>query len=164
MSVIKIVRCDATAPDFIELVKLLDADLAIKDGEDHAFYDQFNKLDKIKHVIVYYEGDQALACGAIKAFDDRLHSTAIEVKRMFTQEEARGKGIASRILLELELWARDLGYEKCMLETGKQQPDAIALYLKNGYKIIENYGQYAGIENSVCFEKNLIAQGDKAPQ
>ena len=37
-------------PKFIGLVKLLDADLAIRDGADHAFYSQFNKIDKIKHV------------------------------------------------------------------------------------------------------------------
>lgn len=158
MSITKIQRCDAKHPDFIELVRLLDADLAIKDGDDHAFYDQFNKLDKIKQVVVYYESDRALACGAIKAFDDSTLSKAIEVKRMFTREKARGKGIASRILLELEQWASELGYEKCMLETGKQQPDAIGLYLKNGYKIIDNYGQYAGIENSVCFEKVLLSK------
>jgi len=49
----------------------------------------------------------------------------------------------------------ELGYEKCILETGKKQPEAIALYKKNGYKLIPNYGQYAEVENSVCFEKEM---------
>jgi hypothetical protein len=42
-----------------------------------------------------------------------------------------------------------------VLETGKRQPDAVALYKKCGYKQIPNYGQYIGMENSVCFEKWL---------
>ena len=49
-----------------------------------------------------------------------------------------------------------INYEKCRLETGKKQPEAIELYKKNGYNIIPNYGQYEGVENSVCFEKTLI--------
>jgi len=55
----------------------------------------------------------------------------------------------------LEHWAVELGYKKCVLETGKRQPDAIALYTKQGYESIPNYGQYMGMENSVCFEKEL---------
>ena len=42
-----------------------------------------------------------------------------------------------------------------MLETGQKQPEAIALYTKSGYRIIPNYGQYVGVESSVCFEKKL---------
>jgi putative acetyltransferase len=55
----------------------------------------------------------------------------------------------------LETWASELSFEKCILETGKRQPEAIRLYEKNGYKRIPNYGQYAQIENSVCFEKDF---------
>ena len=67
----------------------------------------------------------------------------------------RARGVAKRILFELEDWARELNYGKCILETGKKQPEAINLYQSNKYKIIPNYGQYLGIENSVCFEKYL---------
>jgi GNAT superfamily N-acetyltransferase len=74
---------------------------------------------------------------------------------MFTPSNLRGRGIASMVLSELEKWTRELGYTKCLLETGKRQPEAIALYIKNGYKLISNYGQYEKIENSVCFEKIL---------
>jgi putative acetyltransferase len=59
------------------------------------------------------------------------------------------------VLKALEDWAKELGYHKCILETGKRQPDAIALYQKNGYSIMPNYGQYQGVTNSVCFEKQL---------
>jgi hypothetical protein len=63
--------------------------------------------------------------------------------------------IFSLILADLENWALELGFEKCILETGKMQPEAIALYGKNGYSKISNYGQYAVVENSLYFEKNL---------
>ncbi|MGE5795510.1 MAG: GNAT family N-acetyltransferase, partial [Ignavibacteria bacterium] len=79
----------------------------------------------------------------------------MEVKRMYTIPEYRGKGIATRVLIELERWALELSYSKCILETGKKQPEAIALYKKNGYKLISNFGQYEGAENSVCFEKEI---------
>lgn len=144
-------RTDSTDPDFIPLVQLLDADLAIRDGDEHVFYHQFNKITTIKHVIVAYDGDMPVGCGAIK----ELSQDVMEVKRMYTLPEHRGKGIAAEVLAGLEQWAAELGYTKCMLETGLKQPEAIALYKKCGYSRIPNYGQYAGVENSVCFEKAL---------
>ncbi|MBK7427146.1 MAG: GNAT family N-acetyltransferase [Saprospiraceae bacterium] len=138
-------------PDFIQLVKLLDKDLSIRDGDDHAFYDQFNKIDAIKYVIIAYEHQIPVGCGAIKAYD----SQTMEVKRMYVDDSQRGKGIATLILSALEKWAESLGYNKCILETGIKQPEAIALYKKNGYSIIPNYGQYENVETSVCFEKEL---------
>lgn len=148
----KILRTTSSNPDFIELVKHLDAYLADKDGDDHSFYAQYNKVDMIKHVVLIYENDQPLGCGAIKEYMPGI----MEVKRMYTIPTGRGKGIASSILVELEKWAAELGYEKCILETGKRQIEAIALYKKNRYKVIPNYGQYVAIENSVCFEKQLL--------
>lgn len=148
----KLIRTDSNHPDFVELVKQLDADLAIRDGDDHAFYDQFNKLDAIKHTVVAYnEANRAVGCGAIKQFE----TGTMEVKRMFVPLEERGKGIAGEILKELEIWAKELGNDKCILETGIKQPEAISLYKKSGYRFIDNYGQYAGVENSVCFAKLL---------
>lgn len=150
---INTVRTDSENQHFVELVRFLDADLAERDGTDHSFYGQFNKINKIKHVVVAYENDQPVSCGAIKEFS----TSAMEVKRMYTLPEYRGKGIASRVLTELEKWAHELNYVKCVLETGKRQPEAIELYKKNGYVIIPNYGQYIGIENSVCFEKEIAS-------
>jgi GNAT superfamily N-acetyltransferase len=132
-------------------VKLLDADLAIRDGEDNVFYSQFNKIDNIRYVVLAYENEKPVGCGAIKEHA----SKTMEVKRMFVSSGNRNKGIASKILSELENWACELSYTKCILETGKRQPEAIGLYKKNGYKLIPNYGQYAGVENSVCLEKEL---------
>lgn len=148
---IKLIRTDSQNPDFIALVKYLDAELAERDGSDHSFYGQFNTIDKIKHAVVAYDNDQPIGCGAIKEYA----SDTMEVKRMYTSPGGRGKGIATTVLTELETWAAELSYERCILETGKRNPEAIALYKKSGYTLIPNYGQYAGVENSVCFEKEL---------
>ena len=148
---IKLIRTDTHSEDFIELVKRLDADLAIRDGEDHSFYNQFNKLDLIKYVVIAYDEMIPLGCGAIKEFSTEV----MEVKRMFVTLDSRGKGIASLVLLELEKWASELGFKKCVLETGFKQPEAIRLYEKNGYERILNYGQYANVNTSLCFKKEL---------
>ena len=149
---VTLTRTNSENMDFISLVKLLDADLAIRDGADHSFYSQFNKIDKIKYVVLAYKQGRAVGCGAIKEFSE----DAVEVKRMYVLPELRNKGLASMILRELESWASELSFHRCVLETGKKQPEAISLYMQNGYVRISNYGQYAGVENSVCFEKNLI--------
>ena len=150
---ISIVRTNSGNTDFVELVRHLDIDLAERDEKDHSFYAQFNKIAAIKHVIVAYDDGQPVACGAIKEYEPGT----MEVKRMFTLPASRGKGIAARVLSELENWASELKYAKCVLETGKKQPEAIRLYEKSGYHRAPNYGQYAGIENSVCFEKPLAS-------
>ncbi len=148
---INLVRTNSDNVDFQKLVIDLDKDLRIRDGEDHAFFAQFNKIDAIKHVVVAYKNGEPVGCGAIKQYDENT----MEVKRMFVPESFRSQGIASMVLLELEKWAKELNYTKCILETGEKQPEAIHLYHKNNYKIIPNYGQYADVESSVCFEKSL---------
>jgi putative acetyltransferase len=142
-------RTNALNSDFIQLVKHLDAELAITDGEDHSFYNQFNKLHDIRYVILAFDDKIAVGCGTIKLYN----SFTMEVKRMFVADGHRGKGIAGDILIELEKWAKELGFSRCILETGTRQEAAIVLYKKSGYRIIPNYGQYAGVENSLCFEK-----------
>lgn len=149
---IKLKRTDSENIDFIALVVELDKELAIRDGAEHGFYAQFNKIDMIRHVVVAYDADAPVGCGAIKAYDDQT----MEIKRMYVPPERRGAGIASVVLAELERWAAELGYSKCILETGYKQPEAIRVYEKSGYRVIANYGQYAGVENSVCFEKPLV--------
>ena len=146
---ITLTRTNSDNPAFVELVRHLDADLAKNNGEQNLYYAQFNKIDKIKYVVVAYENGQAVACGAIKEYEPSV----MEVKRMYTSPKSRSKGIASRVLSELEKWAAELNYKKCILETGKTQLAAIHLYEKSGYRHISNYGQYVGVENSVCFEK-----------
>lgn len=151
MNISRIIRTNSQDEQFVALVRLLDADLRIRDGAEHDFYADYNKIDSIAHVVVAYVEDVAVGCGAIKKFDDGT----IEIKRMYVRPEQRGKGIAGEVLRELELWAVELGFTEAVLETGKKQPEAIRLYEKSGYKHIPNYGQYQGVENSVCMKKSL---------
>jgi GNAT superfamily N-acetyltransferase len=137
--------------DFEKLVVQLDAYLAILDGEDHAFYSQFNKSSLLKNALIVHENEIPIAIGAYKEYD----SETAEMKRMFTLPEHRGKGIATKVLTELETWAKEENYKNALLETGHMQKDAIYLYQKLGYKIIENFGQYQGVENSICMKKKI---------
>ena len=130
-------RTTSTDKNFQNLVKELDTELKILDGEDHSFYDQFNKIDSLKYVVVAYDQD------------------TMEVKRMYVPLNKRGLGIATIILTELENRAREVNFKKCILETGKKQPAAIRLYQKNDYTIIPNFSPYEADDNSVCFEKGL---------
>ncbi|MDP2060535.1 MAG: GNAT family N-acetyltransferase, partial [Flavobacteriaceae bacterium] len=104
-----------------------------------------------KYVLMAFENKTAVGCGAIKEFD----AQTMEIKRMYVSPDYRGKGIASEVLTALEKWAGELEYKRCILETGTRQSSAIRLYQKSGYQQIPNYGQYAQLQNSLCFEKKL---------
>ena len=145
------VRTNSDNTDFRKLVALLDADLAIRDGAEHSFYAQFNKVDAIRHVVVAYENDTAVGCGAFKEYE----VATAEIKRMFVREDVRGRGIAGEVLAELETWAKELNYSQCILETGVKQPEAIRLYQKSGYEKMTSYGQYLNVANSVCMRKTI---------
>lgn len=150
----KLRRTDGHDPAYRALVAALDRFLAVTDGEDHAFYDQYNGSDAIRHVVVAEQTGQAVGCGAIKHYD----GTTAELKRMYVAEAARGRGLGGRVLHELECWAANLGYGRLILETGVRQTAAIRLYEKQGYaRMEENYGPYWGVENSICMEKGLGA-------
>lgn len=136
---------------FKEMVVLLDDFLEERDGEEHAFYDRFNKLDDIKHVVVCYENNVPIGCGAFKKYDD----STVEIKRMFVKSNYRAKGAATAVLKELEKWAKENNFLSAILETVKEQQEAVALYNKNGYTLIPNFGQYQNMEKSICMHKNL---------
>lgn len=142
-------RTTSDNPDFRDLVSELDKYLAIRNGEAHEFFAQFNQIDRIKHVVLAYEEERAVGCGAMKEY---LPGT-MEIKRMFVPVQQRGKGIASAVLNELESWAKELGCSKYILETGGDMKEAVALYTKHHYLVTPNYGQYAGVADSICFEK-----------
>src|SRR3954467_8865683 len=102
---IKLKRTDSTDKDFIYLVGLLDQFIVKMDGKEHVFYAQFNTLDEIRHVLVAYDNDKPVSCGAIKSFA----GDTMEVKRMFTLPEYRHAGLATAVLTELEKWTTELG-------------------------------------------------------
>ena len=144
-------RTTSENSDFQMLIIELDRLLKITDGDDHDFYSQYNKTVEIKNVVIFYDNQKAIGCGAFKKYEENV----AEIKRMYVLPDHRGKNIAPKILNELEVWAKELNYKKCILETGIKLQSAIALYLKSGYKITDNYGQYEDAENSICMKKMI---------
>ncbi len=148
---LRLIRTTSEDSDFTSLVRLLDQELAVLDGAEAGFYAQYNKVNLIRHVVVAYQADEPVGCGAFKEFA----TDTVEIKRMFVRPTHRQRGVARAVLAELERWASELGYSDAVLETGRRQPEAIALYERSGYARTPNYGQYVGVANSVCFRKDL---------
>jgi GNAT superfamily N-acetyltransferase len=144
-------RTDNRDPDFLALVEKLDKDLWQRYGPEQGKYAPHNKLEYLDTAVIAYANDLPAGCGCIKEFDK--HTT--EVKRMFVEPAFRQKGIASAILKELESWAKELNYLFTILDTGNNQPEAIRLYKKSGYLVIENYGPFAAMPEIICMRKTL---------
>jgi len=147
---IKITRTNSENQEFKKLVQLLNSDLAERDGANHPL-SQFNTIDDIKYVIMAYENNKPIGCGAIAEYD----LNTMEIKRMYVSPEVRGKRIGTNILSELENWAKELGRSKCILFTGSNQPEASRLYGRMGYRQIQKYGKLAEIADSLCFAKEI---------
>ena len=152
-SLSKFIRTTSSHPDFMMLIAALDEDLYLRNGEGQLIYRQYNQVDLIKHVVVIYSVDRPVGCGCFKKYDDET----VEMKRMFVLPEMRGKTLAAQLLQELEKWAVEVGYTQAVLETGLRQVEAIRLYTLAGYIITENYGQYMGMKDSICYWKQLVS-------
>ncbi|MDP4147458.1 MAG: GNAT family N-acetyltransferase [Bacillota bacterium] len=148
---IELLKTDSGNIDFINLIKLLDQELDERYGELQRKYDQHNRVDFIGDVVVIYKNKVPAACGAFKEHNENT----IELKRIFVSKEYRQQGFAKLIVKELENTAMGRGYKYAVLQTAIKQPEAINLYKKCGYEVIENYGPYAGDTNSVCMRKKL---------
>ena len=148
---VKLIRTTSDNPDFRMLINALDEDLYQRNGEAQLKYRQYNQVDLINHVIVIHAEGKPVGCGCFKPFDDKT----VEMKRMFVLPEMRGKQLAAQMLQELEKWAVEEGNSAAVLETGHKQVEAVRLYNVAGYMLTENYGQYIGMEESICYRKEL---------
>lgn len=148
---IHFLRTDSSNTDFQSLVVLLDKYLSVINGEKDSFFAAFNTINALQNVVVAFDQEKPVGCGAFKPYSD----DSVEIKRMFVAEEYRRQGIAQGVLSALEIWASELGFSICILETSKSMLPAVHLYQKYGYAVIPNYGQYRDVESSVCMEKHL---------
>jgi GNAT superfamily N-acetyltransferase len=148
---IRIVKATSENLDFVNLIRALDESLWERYPELKSDYWGNNILELNPNVVILYIEDKAVGCGCFKKYD----TNTFEIKRMFVSPEARGMGLAQTILQELERWAHDLGYSFSVLETLYKQKEAIALYQKTGYTIVDNYEPYVGLENSICMRKPI---------
>ncbi|MDP1819940.1 MAG: GNAT family N-acetyltransferase [Acidimicrobiales bacterium] len=103
-------------------------------------------------VVAHLDGNP-VGCGAVRALDAARRVG--EIKRMYTLPTARRRGVSRAILQRLEAVAQELGYRHLQLETGVQQPEAVALYESAGWYRIEPYGHYRASPWSVCLAKEL---------
>lgn len=152
---LRLIRTNGHHPDFIGLTDLLDAELHARYGDLQCRYDVYNKIYDVETVILAYVNKEAVGCGCFKEYS----SDTVEIKRMFVLPEHRKQGISKRILAGLEAWANELGRSRFILETGSDQPEAVALYLKSGYWMIENFGQYEADEHCICMYKSKEGPG-----
>src|SRR4051812_38279413 len=148
-------------PDAVKLNDQVQAEYHVRYGDggdatelDPADFDPPNGV----YLIAYDESGAPLATGGWRNRDangeGNLDGDA-ELKRMYVVEQARGLGLARRILAELEEDARGRGRLRMVLETGTKQPEAIALYASTGYEPCTKFGYYRFHEDSRCFAKRL---------
>lgn len=146
-------RTDGKDKDFIENCRLLDMDLDRRVGKkiQRDKYKQYNWLDEIRQAIVVYENGKAIGGGAIRRYDDEN----VELKRVFVHTAYQGKGIGSRLVFLLIEWAKELGYQRIILETGELLAESCAVYKKLGFQVIPNYGAYVNMPESLCMARDL---------
>ncbi|MEU1124441.1 GNAT family N-acetyltransferase [Streptomyces sp. NPDC005899] len=110
------------------------------------------------YLLAYDEQDRPVATGGWRSQERNAEGYSdgdAEIKRMFVIPEARGRALARRILAALEADARAAGRTRMVLETGDQQPEAIALYTSCGYTTCAKFGHYREYESSICMAKQL---------
>ncbi|WP_163336400.1 GNAT family N-acetyltransferase [Desulfopila sp. IMCC35008] len=138
-------------PDFKYLCRQLDADLNSRYGSAQQQYDSLNNVAAGNTAVIAYIKNRPVGCGCFRS----IERSRAELKRMFVSENLRGRGIAKALLEKLENCCRNSGHLELILETGKGQPEAIGVYMNNGYRLIENFGPYEGMENSICMSKKF---------
>jgi len=148
----KVVKTTSENPDFISLIRTFDIFLWERYPELKNDYWGNNLIEFNSNVFIIYLNEKVVACGCFKKYN----SNTVELKRMFVSPEARGLGLAQQIIKELEEEAITQGFKTMILETLYRQVDAINLYQKVGFEIIENYEPYVGLANSVCMRKSII--------
>ena len=149
----QILVTDGSDERFILLCRKLDECLNDMVGgeKQRSQYVQYNKLDDIHDVVILIDNDTSIGCGSFKQYDNET----VEIKRVYVCDEYRGRKYGRIILEKLESIARHQGFKRIVLETGKQFNNAIHLYRNLDYQVINNYGQYAEMKDSICMEKKL---------
>lgn len=99
--------------------------------------------------LVAYRGAHPVGCGGVKRLDD----TAGEIKRLYVVPEERGRGVGRVLVGALEQAAVEFGWRTVRLDTGDQQPDALALFRSTDYREISDYNENP--HASYWFEKSL---------
>ncbi len=145
------IETDAEHPGFQALCKELENELRERDGEQADAAAALNAIDSLTVVVLVLDDENPIACGGFRPYE----SETVELKRMYVKPAYRRQQLASQVLTELEQLAKAYQYKYCILETGSNQPEAMALYEKKGYKAIPSFGRYTGNANSRCYKKRI---------
>ena len=139
-------------PDAVGMIKEVQQEYVVRyGGPDDTPVDPAEFAPPLGLFLVGYLGGQSVSCGGWRAHEDG----SVELKRMYVRPSARGRGLARAVLAELELTAKQAGHRRAILETGRGQPEAIALYRSSGYADVPEFGYYAGWPLSVHLGKDL---------
>lgn len=138
-------------PDSERLRDDQQAEIAIRYGTPDSEPGPKPSASDITVFFVAYDGDEAVGCGGLRQLDEQ-HG---EIKRMYVVPHRRGAGVSTAILAHLEHEARRRGWDRLVLETGDEQPDAVRFYVREGYTPIPRFGYYVNSELSLCYEKRL---------
>ena len=111
----------------------------------------YNLSDAISEVVIAGVGGTAVGCAGLKAYSE----SDAEIKRVWVDQSFRRNHIADEMMDRIEEKARELGFQRTILQTRPIMKDAVSLYLKRGYRRIENYPPYDQLEGAVCFAKVL---------
>jgi GNAT superfamily N-acetyltransferase len=139
-------------PDATSLVEAVQGEYVIRyGGPDDTFVEPAEFAPPLGLFLVGYLAGEAVSCGGWRAHDDGT----VELKRMYVAPWARGRGLARAMLAELERTAQQAGHRRLILETGRKQPEALALYRSSGYTDVPEFGYYADWPLSVHLGKSL---------
>ena len=127
------------------------AEIAIRYGTPDSEPGPKPSAGDITIFFVAYDDEQPVGCGGLRQLDD-VHG---EIKRMYVVPHRRGAGVSTAILGHLEAEAQRRGWERLVLETGDEQPDAVRFYEREGYTSIPRFGYYVDSELSLCYEKRF---------
>lgn len=153
MQNIKLQSVSSKHPDFILLSSELDAFLNIAIGGEskREKYKQFNQLDTMDYILVAYNEEFPIGCSALRQYSEN----EIELKRVFVRAKYRNQHIASQMMEYLISHAQTLGFSRMLLETGEFLKASVNLYKQLGFEVIENYGAYTNIQESLCMARVL---------
>ena len=154
MQQLEIRRTGYLEPVARALVDAAMADLAVRYGSgDDTPVDAAEFAPPNGDFVVAFLDGVPVGCGGWRPYHSDP-STA-EIKRMFTRAEARRRGVGRAVLRAVEESARAVGRVRMALETGKLQPEAIAMYEAAGYQRIPNFGYYRDEPGAMCYGRQL---------
>lgn len=143
---------EGSDPRFQALVRRLDQEYVDRFGDVALKYRQYNGLEHIRQACLLMQEGQAAACGAFQELDGET----AELKRVYVCSDRRRRGYARQLVEMLELQALFGGYSRMVLETGREMPEALALYTRLGYRETAPWGPFVGDQVCVCMEKALL--------